>query len=82
MKNKISGYMEIFLVLSLTALAATIYFTQRRASVFDSVAAGALLVWRFILKHKSQRSLPSSLVIWTVLYLLSCFIGALMSYCN
>ena len=79
MKNKISGYMEIFLVLSLTALAATIYFTQRRASVFDSVAAGALLVWRFILKHKSQRSLPSSLVIWTVLYLLSCFIGALMS---
>ncbi len=79
MKNRISGYMEIFLVLSLIALAATIFFSQRRASVFDSVAVGALLVWRFILKHKSQRSLPKSLVIWTILYLLSCFIGALLS---
>jgi len=78
-KSRISGYMEIFLVLTLTALAATIYFSQRRASVYDTVAVGSLLVWRFILNHKSQRALPSSLVIWTALYLLSCFIGALLS---
>jgi O-antigen ligase len=78
-RNEFNEYMELAIVLSLIVLAGTIYFTDRRASVFDSLPIGALLAWRFYFKRESQRTLPNSLVIWTVLYLVSCFVGALMS---
>src|SRR5512144_1299239 len=77
--NKYSGYMESVVVLTLIVLAGTIFFTDRRASVFDALPIGALLAWRFIFRRGPQVTLPNSLIIWTVLYLASCFVGALMS---
>jgi O-antigen ligase len=78
-QSKSSEYMQPVIVLTLVVLAGTIFFTDRRASVFDALPIGALLAWRFIFRREPQLKLPDSLITWTVLYLASCFVGALMS---
>ena len=74
-----SDFMEGMVVLSLIILAGTMFFSERSASVFDSIPIAVILVWRFISTREPQRMLPQSLIIITLLYLLSYFIGALMS---
>jgi hypothetical protein len=70
---------EIILILPLSILIFRIFYSQRRASVFDVVALGVLLVWRFYHKHKPLHPLPKLLIISFVLYIISDFVGALLS---
>jgi O-antigen ligase len=79
LKNKLSEYFELVVVLSVSIYAGTIFLTDRRATVFDSIVVVTLLAWRFVFKGNPQRSLPKSLIICTLLYLASCFVGALMA---
>ncbi len=78
-KNVINNYIEMLLVISLSALGGTIYFSGRKSSIFDVVVLCLLLVWRFILQCKPHRYIPKSVVVWTILYVLSYFVGALLS---
>jgi O-antigen ligase len=78
-QDKSGEYIQPIIVLTLVVLAGTIFFTDRRASVFDALPIGAFLAWRFIFRKEPQLALPNSLIAWTVLYLASCFVGALMS---
>jgi O-antigen ligase len=78
-KSIISDSIEKIIVISLSASAGILFFTQRRNSIYDALSMGALLLWRFLLRNGSQRRLPKSLIIWTILYLISYGIGALIS---
>ncbi len=78
-KNVFVESVEILLVISLSVLAGTIYFSGRKSSVFDLVVLGLLLVWRLILHYKPQRNIPKSVLVCTAFYVLSYFVGALIS---
>jgi len=78
-KSIINDSIGKFLVISLSASAGILFFTQRRNSVFDALSISALFIWRILLRHGQQRRLPKSLIIWTILYLISYGVGALIS---
>ncbi len=70
---------DIILIIPLSILIFRIFFSQRRASVFDLVALGILLAWRFYYRHNPHRPLPKFLFVSVLLYMTSDLIGALLS---
>ena len=71
--------MERILVVLLSALSISLFFVQRGIAVFGMLSIGALLVWRFYVKHEVRRTVPPSLVILSVLFICSFAASALVS---
>ena len=76
---KLDKFKELILVPPLSIIIFRIFFSERRASVFDVVALGALLIWRFVVRDRPFRPLPKLLIVTVCLYILSDFAGALLS---
>lgn len=70
---------DIIIILPLSILIFRIFFSQRRASVFDVIALAVLLIWKYILNRKPGRLLPTFLIVAVLLYMISDLIGALLS---
>jgi O-antigen ligase len=72
-------FKDVIIILPLSILIFRIFFSQRRASVFDVIALAVLLIWRYILNRKPGRLLPKFLIVSVLLYMTSDLIGALLS---
>ncbi len=77
--GKLEKFKEVILIIPLSIIIFRIFFSQRRASVFDVVALAVLVIWRYFIAKKPFRRLPKFLIISVFLYMLSDFVGALLS---
>jgi O-antigen ligase len=70
---------ENFLTALVSMFAASIYFSKTGLSVFGIAAILVMLLWRFIPGYSPMKSVPKSVVILFILFLVDFLVSALMS---
>ncbi len=70
---------EQILVITLSLVSVSIFFSQSGIDIFGLVSLFLLLVWRFIVRHKPALRLPRYLVITCIVFLLNALVSATLS---
>lgn len=72
-------HIQWLLIIALSGLSASIFFSQSGVDIFGGISLFLLLMWKFYLKHETNERVPKSLVIAVVLFLLNISLSAIIS---
>lgn len=67
------------LVIALSGLSASIFFSQSGTDIFGGLSLFLLLIWRFYIKHEKTGQLPKTLIVVVLLFLFNIFLSAIHS---
>jgi O-antigen ligase len=78
-RDRYSVLAERILLITLTGLGLSFFFSSWGVSRFSMWSLYVLLIWRFVVGYEPVRRIPKSLLVITVLYLLGFIISAFVS---